>query len=225
MGSGLQVADVTKSFDGANGKVDVLRGVTLSMSPGETLGITGQSGSGKSTLLHLIGGLDAPSSGAVTVDGVDPFALRERDLARFRNKSVGFVFQDHHLLPQYSVLENALIPTLPFGGAEPGADGRARDLIDRVGLSHRIGHRPGELSGGERQRAAVARALINSPNLLLCDEPTGNLDPETAADVTDLLLALQGDGQTILIVVTHNLDLAARFSRHARMEAGVCVEA
>ncbi len=225
MASGLQVLDVTKRFDGAAGAVDVLRGVNLSLDPGEDLVITGQSGSGKSTLLHLIGALDAPTSGAVAVDGVDPFSLRERELARFRNERVGFVFQDHHLLPQYSALENALIPTLPFGRGGPAADARARELLDRVDLSHRMDHRPGELSGGERQRAAVARALINGPSLLLCDEPTGNLDPNTAADVADLLMSLQQDDDVILIVVTHSLELATRFGRHARMEAGVCVEA
>ena len=225
MGSRLQVSDVTKRFDGAAGKVDVLRGVTLSMSAGDALAITGQSGSGKSTLLHLIGALDTPTSGTVTVDSVDPFGLPERDLARFRNERVGFVFQDHHLLPQYSVLENTLIPTLPFGGGGVEADSRANDLIERVGLSHRASHRPGELSGGERQRVAVARALMNAPGLLLCDEPTGNLDPDTAEDIAELLLTLQRDANATLIVVTHNLELAGRFGRRARMESGVCVEA
>lgn len=220
----LAVRDVTKTFTGEAAPVEVLRGVTLDMAGGESIAITGQSGSGKSTLLHLIGTLDTPTSGTVEIDGADPFALPEPELARFRNQRVGFVFQDHHLLPQYSVLENVRIPTTPFRSGGSDAEARAAELVDRVGLSHRADHRPARLSGGERQRVAVARALVNRPGLLLCDEPTGNLDPDTADAIAGLLLELHAAERTILIVVTHSLELAARFGKHVRMEAGVCVE-
>ncbi|MBT3267297.1 ABC transporter ATP-binding protein [Candidatus Poribacteria bacterium] len=225
MDTRLAISDVTKVFPGEAGEVEVLSGVTLAISAGESLSITGQSGSGKSTLLHLIGTLDTPTAGTVTFDDEDPFSLPEPALARFRNERIGFVFQDHHLLPQYSVTENVLIPALPFRTGGAHAEKRATELIDRVGLSHRASHRPGQLSGGERQRVAVARALINGPGVLLCDEPTGNLDPDTADAVADLLLELHSAERTILIVVTHSLELAARFGRHVRMESGKCVEA
>jgi lipoprotein-releasing system ATP-binding protein len=221
----LTVRDVTKTFAGDAAPVEVLRGVSLDMSAGESLAITGQSGSGKSTLLHLVGTLDTPTSGTIEIDGVSPFTLAEPKLARFRNERVGFVFQDHHLLPQYSVLENVLIPTTPFRSGGHEAEARAAELVERVGLSHRADHRPAQLSGGERQRVAVARALINTPGLLLCDEPTGNLDPDTAGSIADLLIELHSTADAVLIVVTHSLEFAARFNKHVRMEAGVCVEA
>jgi len=215
----LKVDGVCKSF----GDVDVLHDVSFEMMLGESLAIMGPSGCGKSTLLHILGTLDVPSSGRVVIDDQDPFALSEPDLAKFRNREVGFVFQDHHLLPQYSVLENVLIPTLAFGGAS--LEDEARVLVDRVGLGHRVDHRPAALSGGERQRTAVARALINKPRLLLCDEPTGSLDGARAEEIADLLFELHTQEGNILIGVTHSVDMANRFARRFLLQEGTCVEA
>jgi len=220
----VKLEDVRKSFDTETVEVPVLRGITLGLDPGAALAITGPSGSGKSTLLHLIGTLDRPSSGRIEIDGVDRTTLPEPELARFRNRSIGFVFQDHHLLPQYDVLENVLVPTLAFPGEGAGTPDRARDLLERVGLGHRLTHRPAELSGGERQRAAVARALINGPGLLLCDEPTGSLDRSTAEAVGTLLFELQREEGATLIVVTHSLDLANRFDRRCELAEGRLVD-
>jgi lipoprotein-releasing system ATP-binding protein len=184
----------------------------------------GPSGSGKSTLLYLLGGLEAPSSGTVTLDGEDPYRLSEREQAAFRNRRIGFVFQDHSLLPQCSVLENVLAPTLVAPAAErkPQEDvDRARSLLAQVGLGDRLDHRPGELSGGEKQRAALARALIRNPLLLLCDEPTGNLDRTAAEGVASLLLDLHQARETILVVVTHSAPLAERFPTRYEMNGGV----
>jgi lipoprotein-releasing system ATP-binding protein len=214
----LKVDGLCKSF----GDVDVLRDVSFEILSQESLAITGPSGCGKSTLLHILGTLDVPSAGRVDMDGKDPFALSEPDLAKFRNQEIGFVFQEHHLLPQYSVLENVLVPTLAFGGASQ--EDEARELIDRVGLGHRVDHRPAELSGGERQRTAVARALINKPSLLLCDEPTGSLDGARAGEVADLLFELHVQEGNILIGVTHSLEMAARFARRFELQEGTCVE-
>jgi len=205
-------------------RVDVLRGISFELSGAEALVVTGPSGSGKSTLLHLVGTLDQPDAGRVEIDSSDPFALPEPELARFRNTNIGFVFQDHHLLPQYSVLENVLVPTMAFPGSVDGAEARAGSLLDRVGLGHRLSHRPAELSGGERQRVAVARALINQPSLLLCDEPTGSLDRKSAAAVADLLFELHAEAGNILIVVTHSLELAGRFGRRFELREGRCSE-
>jgi lipoprotein-releasing system ATP-binding protein len=226
-GGRIEARDLRKSYDGAGAPVEVLRGVSLSLAPGEALAVTGPSGSGKSTLLHLLGTLDRPTSGALHFDGRDPFALPEPELARFRNEVVGFVFQDHHLLPQYSVLENVLLPTLAFRRPEPergAAVARARDLLARVGLAHRLEHRPAQLSGGERQRAAVARALINRPRLLLGDEPTGNLDRRAAAAVAELLLELPREAGVTLVVVTHSLEVAGGFPRRAELDDGRLAE-
>ena len=224
MGADLVLESVSKTFTLGPQELHVLQGCDLELAPGDALAITGRSGSGKSTLLHLIGTLDQPSAGAVRIGGEDPFALSEPQLARFRNRTVGFIFQDHHLLPQYTVLENVLIPTLAFPG-EGGDEGWARELLDRVGLSERLEHRPAELSGGERQRVAVARALVNRPALLLCDEPTGNLDNKNANAVIDLLLELNAGSDRIVIVVTHSSEIAARFPRRAVLDEGRCVEA
>jgi lipoprotein-releasing system ATP-binding protein len=220
----LSLTNVTKYFETARETVQVLNNVSFTASPGQSLAITGPSGSGKSTLLHLIGTLDRPSTGQIEMGGKDPFDLPEPDLARFRNQEIGFVFQDHHLLPQYSVMENILMPTLAFGSSNGEDAERARDLVDRVGLSHRVEHRPGELSGGERQRVAVARALINSPSVLLCDEPTGSLDQTRAAEISGFLFELHREAGNILIVVTHSHSLAARFERHFELEEGTCAE-
>lgn len=222
MSGDLSVRDLGKHFTAAGGeRVEVLSGVSFDLAAGQALAVTGPSGSGKSTLLHIIGTLDRPSTGSVAIGGSDPFSLSEPELARFRNRTVGFVFQDHHLLPQYSVLENVLLPTLAFpDGTGAEHERRARELLDRVGLGHRLGHRPAELSGGERQRAAVARALLRRPALLLCDEPTGSLDRVSAAAVADLLFELHRAEGAVLVVVTHSLDLAARFPARRELVAG-----
>jgi len=218
----LKVSNLFKDFATGQQTVEVLRGITLELQAGQSLAVTGPSGSGKSTLLHLIGTLDVPSRGEITINGKNPFALSEPQLARFRNRHIGFVFQDHHLLPQYSVLENVLVPTLAHGSPDGDAEHRARQLLSRVGLEHRLAHRPGELSGGERQRVAVARALIQRPALLLCDEPTGSLDQHTAMTVGDLLTELHQEEQNILIVVTHSPELAHRFPRRFELREGTC---
>lgn len=213
----LDVAAVSKHYPGPSGPLVVLSGIDFRLDSGESLAIVGPSGSGKSTLLQILGALDPPSAGTVRFDGVDPYALDDRRLAAFRNQQVGFVFQDHHLLPQCSVLENVLIPTLVAEGAAGEFRRRALELVDQVGLGHRIHHRPGELSGGEKQRVAIARALVCRPQLVLCDEPTGNLDHEATAAAGDLLLELHRSRRTILVVVTHNLDLAQRFAATYRL--------
>ena len=220
----LQLTQVSKYFETATRRVEVLRDVTFAMNGGEALTIMGPSGSGKSTLLHLIGTLDAPSAGTIEINHQAPFTLPEPELAKFRNQKIGFIFQDHHLLPQFSVLENVLVPTWAFKSNHNDALKRAHELLERVGLSHRLEHRPAELSGGERQRVAIARALINRPSLLLCDEPTGDLDQNTANSVAALLLELHRAENNILIVVTHSLELAARFNRRFELREGRCVE-
>ena len=214
----LVVRDIIKEFPTRGDPLVVLRGVSLSLSDGESLALVGPSGCGKSTLLHIIGGLDRPTAGSVVLKGENPSDLDDRRLAAFRNRRIGFVFQDHHLLPQCSVIENVLLPTIADGAARREDIDRAKMLIDRVGLSQRIDHRPAELSGGERQRAAIARALIRHPALLLADEPTGNLDRTTAASITALLLELHRQENTMLIAVTHSHELAAQLDR--RMEMG-----
>ncbi len=220
----LIVENVVKEYPTPTTPLEVLRGVSLRLQSGENLAILGPSGSGKSTLLHVIGALDAPTSGKVTLDGQDPFALPEKDLAHFRNRNIGFIFQDHHLLPQLTVLENVLLPTLAEGKPDAATQQRAKDLLERVGLSHRLTHRPAELSGGERGRAAVARSLIRNPVLLLADEPTGNLDRKNAVAIGELLLELQKQENTMLIVVTHSLELADMLSRRVELEDGKLVE-
>ena len=210
---GLQVRGLSKDYATPRGTLPVLSGVSLSLSRGDAVSIVGPSGSGKSTLLHILGALEPPTAGTVRLEGQNPFELEPRELAQFRNRQVGFVFQDHCLLPQCSVLENVLIPTLVTRSRSNGGEQvrKARGLLERVGLGDRLEHRPWELSGGEKQRAALARALILDPFLLLCDEPTGNLDRRSAEAVSELLLELHRRQRTILMVVTHNLELAARF--------------
>lgn len=215
----VQLNGIKKTYNEGDQAVKVLTGVDLSMDRGESLSIMGPSGCGKSTLLHLLGTLDNPDLGVFTIGGKDPFGLDKAELALFRNRTLGFVFQDHHLLPQYSVLENVLLPTHAFkdGGSR---EERARKLLDRVGLSHRLDHRPAELSGGERQRTAIARALINEPALLLCDEPTGNLDEKTADSVANLLFELHKEENNAMIIVTHDPDLAKRCARQTTLHEG-----
>jgi lipoprotein-releasing system ATP-binding protein len=218
--SELVVENVSKQFPTRGEPLVVLRGVSFELGRGENLAIVGPSGSGKSTLLNIIGALELPSGGRVVLAGQDPAELDEPQLARFRNQQIGFVFQDHHLLPQCSVLENVLIPTVAAGPTRPEAVGWARRLLDRVGLSERLDHRPAELSGGERQRVALARSLVNEPRLLLADEPTGNLDRTTAERVGRLLIELQEQEQMMLIVVTHSERLAALMSRQLKLDQG-----
>jgi lipoprotein-releasing system ATP-binding protein len=206
----LDVHDLHKSYVTPDGPLVILSGLFLVLGRGEAAAIMGPSGSGKSTLLFIVGALDRPTSGTVRVDGRDPFALTETEVSTFRNTTVGFMFQDHCLLPQCSVLENVLTPTL-VRPRDPAALPRARNLLDRVGLARRLDHRPGALSGGERQRVALARALVNHPALLLCDEPTGNLDRHAAESVADLLAELQREEGTTLLVVTHSAELAKRY--------------
>jgi lipoprotein-releasing system ATP-binding protein len=221
----LVVRDLSKEYPTRSGPLPVLRGVGFSIEPGESLAVMGPSGSGKSTLLHILGTLDRPTAGSVSLDGIDPFALAEPQLAAFRNRRIGFVFQDHHLLPQCSVLENVLIPTLVSATPPAETEAYARQLLERVGLAGRLDHRPAELSGGERQRVAVARALVLKPALLLADEPTGNLDRKTAQAVGELLLELHRQENTILVVVTHSTDLARLFPRRAEMNDGTLAPA
>ena len=215
----LKAESICKTYRTRAGALAVLRDVSLCLEPAQSAAILGPSGSGKSTLLNILGTLEPPTAGRVTLDDCDPFLLRERELAHFRNRRVGFVFQDHHLLPQCSVLENVLVPTLASGPVDD-ADERARRLLDRVGLSDRRDHRPAELSGGEKQRVAVARALINQPRLILADEPTGNLDRATAEQVGELLAHLPREQGVILVVVTHSEALARRFDRVYDLVAG-----
>jgi lipoprotein-releasing system ATP-binding protein len=214
----LEVTNLVKQYETPAGPLPILDGVDLKLLPGDAIAVMGPSGSGKSTLLYIIGALDAPTSGSVRLSGQDPFLLKEAEQAAFRNKQVGFLFQDHCLLPQCSVLENVLIPTLVSPGESDEA--RARTLLDQVGLSARLNHRPAELSGGEKQRAALARALIRDPLLLLCDEPTGNLDQESAGAVADLLFAIQAKRSSILIAVTHSPEFAAHFPKRYHLRHG-----
>jgi len=220
----LRVQDLHKSFATGAETVAVLDGVSFELKDNEAAAITGPSGSGKSTLLHLLGALDAPTSGSIEIGGSSPLDLDDKELARFRNRTLGFVFQEHHLLPQYTVLENVLLPTLAFRPATATAEATARSLLERVGLSHRLGHRPAQLSGGERQRAAIARALIQGPKLVLCDEPTGNLDRANADAVAELLFELHRAAGNVLVVVTHNQELAARFERRFDLGDGKLAE-
>ncbi|HEY5314890.1 MAG TPA: ABC transporter ATP-binding protein [Pirellulales bacterium] len=220
----LVVENIRKEYPGRSGPLVVLEGCSLALERGENLAIVGPSGSGKSTLLNIIGTLDRPTAGSVSLDGRQPLALDEGQLAKFRNRQIGFVFQDHHLLPQCTVLENVLIPTLAAGPAQPDDILRAHRLLERVGLADRLDHVPAELSGGERQRVALARALIRQPLLVLADEPTGNLDRSTAAGVAELLLELQRQEQTILIVVTHSDELAGRLQRQLELDGGRLIE-
>ena len=220
----LELENIVKDYDGTHGArpVPVLNGLQLTIARGESVAIIGPSGSGKSTLLNIIGTLDRPSSGRILLDGQDLGQLDETQLASFRNRQIGFVFQSHHLLPQCSVLENVLVPTLACADAavRRAAPARAQKLLARVGLAARLEHRPGELSGGERQRVAVVRALINNPPLLLADEPTGALDRAAAQLLAQLLIDLNREDGITLIVVTHALDLAQQMNRVLELRDG-----
>jgi lipoprotein-releasing system ATP-binding protein len=221
----IDVARVSKSYDSPAGPVAVLRDLDLRVATGETVAIVGPSGSGKTTLLNLLGALDQPTSGSITIDGTALGGLDAAAAARFRNRSIGFIFQLHYLLPQCSILENVLVPRLAGGWDEPERDVRARAeaLLEQVGLRDRLGHRPWQLSGGEQLRAAIARALINRPKLILADEPTGSLDVATGERIADLLLQTNATAGAALIVVTHNAALAQRMGRTLRLEGGKLV--
>ena len=221
----LTLTNLTKEFSGASGTLSILRGVGLSLNRGDALAVTGPSGSGKSTLLYIVGTLDQATAGSVSILGTDPLTLSEPDQASFRNEHIGFIFQEHHLLPQCNVLENVLVPMLAGSGVGDAEEKRAKELLKRVGLAERMTHHPAQLSGGERQRVAVCRALINQPELLLADEPTGNLDRATAEAVGSLLLEVSQEQNVLLICVTHSTELAARFPQHRRLQDGQLVDA
>jgi lipoprotein-releasing system ATP-binding protein len=206
----LKIDNLSKEYPTPRGPLRVLSDVSLSLTAGDAVAIMGPSGTGKSTLLYIVGALEPPTRGTVSLNNQNPFQLSEKQLAEFRNREIGFVFQDHCLLPQCTVLENVLTPTL-ISKDQSDATERARELLKQVGLNDRLDHRPAELSGGEKQRVAIARALITNPKLLLCDEPTGNLDHQSAGVIASMLLDLHQMQQTILMVVTHSLELAQRF--------------
>ncbi len=217
----LQCQQLSKRYDQGGLNVDVLKGVDLQINAGERVAIMGASGSGKSTLLHLLGGLEKASSGTVVLDGVNLSTVSGSKLAKLRNQSLGFIYQSHHLLGEFTVLENVAMPLLIGGLKVSEARLKATALLQRVGLGHRIEHKPGELSGGERQRAAVARALINRPSIVLADEPTGNLDSKTASQVYGLMLELNQELNVSFLVVTHDHELAAKIGKVLHMEDGV----
>ena len=215
----LKVENITKEYSTPAGTLRIVSDVSLTLPPGSAVSIMGPSGSGKSTLLYMMGALEPPSSGTVTLKGQNPFLLSAKELAAFRNQQIGFVFQDHCLLPQCSVIENVLTPTMVAAASNGEPTRRATELLKQVGLGERLDHRPAQLSGGEKQRAALARALIMKPQLLLCDEPTGNLDQKSAEIVADLLLKTHDQNAgTILIVVTHSKELAARFPQRFELK-------
>ncbi|MDE2680468.1 MAG: ABC transporter ATP-binding protein [Verrucomicrobiota bacterium] len=218
----LSLKNISRKFPSAEGgaPLEVLRGLSMEVARGESIAIVGPSGCGKSTLLNLIGTLDQPTGGTINFDGRDLLGLDADELALLRNREMGFIFQSHHLLPQCSVMENVLVPTLAHGRATANDEERARRLLDRVGLGERLAHRPGQLSGGERQRVAVVRALINQPQLLLADEPTGALDQATADQLGQLLIELNAEENVTLITVTHSEKLAGRMARTMELKDG-----
>ncbi|UFS68628.1 ABC transporter ATP-binding protein [Geomonas sp. RF6] len=216
----LEVKGLFKSYGNGVAKVEVLKGIDLTVDAGETIALVGPSGAGKSTLLHVMGTIDRPTTGEVLFDGEDIFALGDQPLATFRNKSIGFVFQFHHLLPEFSALENVMMPLLIAGQKRGAIEGQAREILADVGLAHRVTHRPGELSGGEQQRVAIARALVHGPRILLADEPTGNLDMRTSEEIHDLLDGIQKRTGVALVIVTHNDKLAAGMGRIVQIVDG-----
>ena len=220
----LRLERLERAYTQGNRRIDVLKSASASFLPGETVALLGPSGAGKSTLLHIAGLLERPDSGQVLINGVDCGQLSDNDQTRMRRMEVGFVYQFHHLLPEFSALENVMLPQLILGQSRAQADARAKDLLGSLGLAERWDHRPAQLSGGEQQRVAIARAVANSPKLLLADEPTGNLDPHTAELVFEQLLKLVRHSGVAAVVATHNLDLAARMDRTLRLADGLLVE-
>lgn len=216
----IRVSNLNKTFVKDGNRIEVLKGLDIEINRGESLAIIGTSGAGKSTLLHILGTLDHPTSGSLLFNGIDVFDWSEKKLAEFRNKKIGFVFQFHHLLPEFSSLENTMMPTLINGMSKKDAKKRAEVVLAEVGLSDRLTHKPGELSGGEQQRVAVARALIMKPDIILADEPTGNLDTETGKKIEDILINLNKTRNITIIVVTHNRQLAGRMSRATGLRDG-----
>jgi lipoprotein-releasing system ATP-binding protein len=216
----IRLDGLTKTFVKDGNRIEVLRGIDLEIARGDSLAVLGVSGAGKSTLIHILGTIDHPSSGRLYIDGVDVFQRNERELADFRNRKIGFVFQFHHLLPEFTSLENAMMPALIRGLSGEEARKKAGDILEELGLGHRLTHKPGELSGGEQQRVALARAMVMEPEILLADEPTGNLDTETGKKVEDLLIAFNKIKNVTLVVVTHNKSLADRMSRSIGLRDG-----
>ncbi|MDX9744944.1 MAG: ABC transporter ATP-binding protein [Syntrophales bacterium] len=216
----IRVEGLTKTFIKDGNRIEVLRGVDLKIAKGDSLAVLGVSGTGKSTLIHILGTLDRPTSGGLFIDDFDVFRWSERELAEFRNRKIGFVFQFHHLLPEFTSCENAMMPALIHGLSKEEARKRARSILVELGLEHRLTHKPGELSGGEQQRVALARAMVMEPEILLADEPTGNLDTETGKRVEDLLLNFNQNRSVTLVVVTHNKSLADRMSRSIGLRDG-----
>ena len=223
-GARVDIQGLRKSYPHGGRVIEVLKGIDLAIGAGEMVAVVGSSGAGKSTLLHVLGTLDQPSGGSIRYDGTDVTRMSPARLADFRNHTIGFVFQFHHLLPEFTALENVAMPALIAGEARDYAYGRAQKLLDRVGLAQRVTHRPGELSGGEQQRVALARALIMEPRVLLADEPTGNLDTHTGEEIHGLVVELNRERGMTMLVVTHNADLAARMPRRVRMVDGVLTE-
>ena len=218
----LRLSDLTKGYNaGKPNEVRVLQGVSLDVAPGEVVALVAPSGAGKSTLLHIAGLLDTPDNGKVTIEGTDMTNLSDRKRTAVRRSTVGFIYQFHHLLPEFTALENIVLPQLANGMAEKAAEQRAMTLLDRVGIAERASHRPAALSGGEQQRVAFCRSLANEPSLLLADEPTGNLDPETSDRVFEALMTLVRDTGLAAVIATHNLELAARMDRQVRLSGGV----
>jgi lipoprotein-releasing system ATP-binding protein len=220
MGAEIEIKNLTKTFVKDAQRIEVLKGLDLTVSAGESLAVLGVSGSGKSTLIHILGSLDRPTSGSMLFDGLDIFQWDEKRMARFRNQSIGFIFQFFNLLPEFTSLENTMMPALLHGMSRREAKERAQIILNEVGLGDRMTHKPGELSGGEQQRAAVARALIMEPEILLADEPTGNLDRSTGIKIEDILVNLNQTKSVTLIVVTHNKSLADRMSRRIGLRDG-----
>ena len=216
----IQLVNLEKTYTTARGKLTLFSGLSLEVQPGEMVAIVGQSGAGKSTLLHILGALDAPTAGSVTCSSINLAQLSAREAAAFRNREIGYVWQFHYLLPEFTALENVALPLLAAGMKKPEATAKALHWMREVGLEDRADHRPGELSGGEQQRVALARAMVNNPRLLLADEPTGDLDGETATRVFELIERLHATHGLTSILVTHNLDLAARCTRILKLEGG-----
>ncbi|MBN1546605.1 MAG: ABC transporter ATP-binding protein [Syntrophaceae bacterium] len=216
----IRLEQLTKTFVKDNNRIEVLRGIDLEIARGDSLAVLGVSGAGKSTLIHILGTLDHPTSGRLYIDGFDVFQWNEKELAEFRNRKIGFVFQFHHLLPEFTSLENTMMPALIQGCKREEAKRKAKAILGELGLDHRLTHKPGELSGGEQQRVALARAMVMEPEILLADEPTGNLDTETGKRVEDLLMNFNQNKNVTLVVVTHNRSLADRMSRSIGLRDG-----